>query len=354
MSDLDPTRIAGIEREKRILTVLLNYYRMKEEIERLLGENISIREFKRYLNDNNYPELLDASFYDLKSKIEKKMSDLGELKTGIEQRQQQIDEEAAKIKSGELGSLDQLLFFPSWRELLGTDFRGFYLNKPVIEIIRDTVVLLPDLAISGLEETIGEPYFLILGPGVYFTTFRLSPGEIITDYREITGVVLPLDLYEKAQDISGSVVSSTQNLRMTEYMISIPFSLVLARQTTQMYLRGVIARNVLHPHREPYEALLRMCKDQYSYNYNDGFKILSGGLSTKIPLYTNEILTERPIKKNNYSNLTAGIKNIQPKVGKIITDLQIGTMKEQLFEKIERIKNDFVKIGHPRLTDWVF
>ena len=120
-----------------------------------------------------------------------------------------------------------------------------------------------------------------------------------------------------------------------------------------MFLRGVIARNVIHPNREAYDLLVNICKDTNSFNSEEGFKILSGGLSTKIPLYTNEILTEKPIQRNNYSNLTAGIKNIQPKVKKIITDLQIGTMKADLFEKMNRIKKDFIKIGHPRLTDWM-
>ncbi|MFX1513420.1 MAG: hypothetical protein ACFFCQ_12605 [Promethearchaeota archaeon] len=346
------TQLEEIEREQKLLNVLLVYYEKKNEIMQLLGQNISIRELKRYIQNNNYPEFLDSDIDVVKSKVEKRLANLTEMKTKTEKRQVEkvmVDEE---VRS-ELGSLDQLLFFPSWRKLLETDFRGFYLNQPVLEIISDTVVLLPDLALTGLEDTIGEPYFFIVGPGIYYTTFRLSPGEIITDYREITGILLPLDVYEKAQDISGSMIQSTQNLRMTEYMTSIPFSLILARQTTQMFLRGVIARNVLHPHKEAYDLLLQVCKEKDSFIKEEGFKILSGGLSTKVPLYTNEILTEIPVNRNNYSNLTAGIKNIQPKVEKIITDLQIKDMKDQLFEKMRRIKEDFVKIGHPQLTDWI-
>ncbi|MFX0207008.1 MAG: hypothetical protein ACFFDT_13555 [Candidatus Hodarchaeota archaeon] len=340
-----------IQKEKNLLSVLLIYYEFKNDVAGLLGEDISIRQFKKYLSDNDYPELLDAKVFEVRTKATKRLAELKELKTNLE-RERLERSQIAKIQSKELGNLDQLLFFPSWRKLIGTDFKGWYLNQPVLEIIKDTVVLLPDLALTGFEETIGEPYFFIAGPGIYYTTFRLSPGELITDFREITGLLLPLDVYEKAQDISGSVISTTQNLRMTEYMISIPFSLILAKQTTQMFVRGVISRNVLHPHKEAYDLLLKICQETTSYNKEDGFKILSGGLSTKIPLYTNEILTEKNITRGNYSRLTAGIKNIQPKVDKIITDLQIKEMKDQLFDKMHLIKKDFITIGHPRLKDW--
>ena len=90
---------------------------------------------------------------------------------------------------------------------------------------------------------------------MYYVQFGLSPGEIITDYREILGIILPLEIYNKAQDISGSVINS-EKLTMTEYMISIPFSMFLTKQTTQMYLRGVIARNVIHPYKD--------CFNQYA------------------------------------------------------------------------------------------
>ncbi|MFX0114640.1 MAG: hypothetical protein ACFFB3_08835 [Candidatus Hodarchaeota archaeon] len=346
-------QLAEKERERKILEGILFYYAKKLEIKQFLGEDISIREFKKYLLDYNYPELLDAEIEIIKAKVAKRQAEVEGLKSIAAKTQEDFTTTAEMAKSTALGSLSSLLLIPSWSKLLETDFRGFYLNEPVLEIIKDTVVLLPNIAISGHEKTLGEPFFLILGPGVYYSAFRLSPGEIITDYREITGIVLPLAIYEKAQDLSGSVISTTQNLRMTEYLTSIPFSLIEAEQTTQMFLRGVVARNVIHPNREAYDSLVKVCEDKNSFSIEEGFKILSGGLSTKIPLYTNEILTEKSIHRDNYSNLTAGIKNIQPKVKKIITDLQIGNMKADLFEKIKRIKKDFIKIGHPRLTDWM-
>ena len=86
-------------------------------------------------------------------------------------------------------------------------FLGFYLKQPVHEVIKDNVILLPDLVLTGQEETTGEPSIFLTGVGTYYVQFRLTPGEIITDYREITGIVLRLITYDKAQDVSGSVVN---------------------------------------------------------------------------------------------------------------------------------------------------
>lgn len=250
-----------------------------------------------------------------------------------------------------LGSLNQILFIPSWSKLISNEFKGFYLNQNVTEIMQDSIIILPDVALTGFEETMGEPFFFLTGVGIFYTKFRLGKDDIITDYREITGIVLPMDYYDRAQNVSGSVLNS-EKLLMTEYLVSIPFSLLLEEQTTQMYMRGVVARNVVHPYKECWNKLLEICKDVRSFHPDDGLKILSGGMSTKIPLYSNELLTEKDL--GEYSRLTAGIKNVQPKLGKILTDLQIvGDFKVQLFEKIRMIKEDYVKKGYPKLLDWV-
>lgn len=250
-----------------------------------------------------------------------------------------------------LGTLNQILFIPSWSKLISSEFKGFYLNQNVTEVMQDSVIILPDLALTGFEETMGEPYFFLTGIGLYYTKFRLGKDDIITDFREITGIVLPMDYYDRAQDLSGSVLNSDK-LLMTEYLVSVPFSLLLADQTTQMYMRGVVARNVVHPYKESWDKLLEICKDNRSLHPDDGLKILSGGLSTKIPLYSNELLTEKDL--GEYSRMTAGIKNVQPKLGKVLTDLQIvGDFKAQMFEKIRMMKKDYAERGHPKLLDWV-
>jgi hypothetical protein len=331
-------KIAALEKEKKILEGTKAYYKENlsySELEELTG--ISIREFKKFQGDHEFPYRVGV--YN-KQNIYSKIDSM--IKT--------IDKQILKLRESVFGELDQLLFIPSWSKLIGSTFNGFYLNQPVQKIFQDNVILLPDLAVTGFEETKGEPYFLITGLGIYWVKFQLGVGSIVTDYREITGIVLPLDLYEKAQDESGQVLNS-EKMRMTQYMTSIPFSLILAKSTTQMYMRGVIARNIFHPNKESFDQFLALCKDKNSFNPDEGFKILSGGLSSQIPLYTNELLTEKPLA--GYSNLIAGVKNTQPKLDKILETLQLDTMSEPFFEKLNKMKVEFSEIGRNYLVDWM-
>ncbi|MFX1286502.1 MAG: hypothetical protein ACFFB5_22895 [Promethearchaeota archaeon] len=360
-------QLQQISQEKKILKAILKYYSKLGTFD--LKTGISLLEFKTYLMDHGYSQLRDEFLKDIQSKVEARLTELDrsvktktdrikhqeelEAQRYIEERAKlhQEEEEEERIIETDLGSLKQILFIPSWRKLIEREhFKGFYLNQPVHEITHDNVILLADFAVTGIEETRGEAFIFLTGVGIYYTQFRLRPGEIIDAYREITGIVLPIDIYEKGQDISGSIIDS-QELLMTEYMTAIPFSLFNVEQTKQMYLRGVVARNIYHPYRESFEKLLKICRDANSLSIEEGLKVLSGGLNKEIPLYTNEILTEKYLE--DYSKLIAGIKNIQPKLEKITSDLQLQGLKEPIFQKIQQIKNDFVKIGHPRLLDWM-
>ena len=360
-------QIQEISREKKILKVIPKYYEKLGPFDPKTG--VSLLEFKTYLDDHGYSSLREKFMEDIRSKIQTRLNELDKAATTKSKRikrQEELEiqkyrEERLKVRQEaekaqepvetDLGDLKQILFIPSWRKLIEKEiFKGFYLNQPVHEIIHDNVILLPDFAVTGIEETLGEAFIMLTGVGIYYTQFRLTPGEIIDAYREITGIVLPLDIYEKSQDLSGSIID-TEDLLMTEYMTTIPFSLFNVEQTKQMYLRGVVARNIYHPYKECFEKLLEICRDQNSLCIEDGLKVLSGGLNKEIPLYTNEILTE--ISIGGYSRLIAGIKNIQPKLEKIVSDLQIQGLKKPIFQKIRQIKKDFVEIGYPRLLDWM-
>jgi hypothetical protein len=89
-----------------------------------------------------------------------------------------------------------------------------------------------------------------------------------------------------------------------------------------------------------------------SLSETQGLKVLSGGLNAEIPMYANEILTEIQ-QPNEYARLTAGLKNIQPKLEKIVTDLQIDGLKTAIFEKITLLKKEFAEVGYPKLLDWM-
>ncbi|MFW9778570.1 MAG: hypothetical protein ACFFE8_06915, partial [Candidatus Heimdallarchaeota archaeon] len=326
-------KVIAHEKEKKILEGVKAYYEKKNlsfsDIEEISG--ISIREFKRYQQEHDYP--YRASLTHLKAK---------RLSEKIDQRVAEIDKAITNLRGSIFGTLNQLIFIPNWQRLIGTSFTGFYRNQPVQKIFQATVAFLPDVALAGFEETMGEPFFLLTGLGIYYVKFQMGAGSIVTDHREITGIVLPLDVYERAQDESGSLLESTV-LRMTEYITAIPFSLVTAKRTTQMYLRGVLSRNVFMPNKECFDQLMASCQNPNSFSPEEGFKILSGGLSTQRQLYTNEILTERPL--GDYSSLIAGIKNTQPKLDKIIADLQLNATRDAFFAKLQQIKSEFYEIG---------
>ncbi len=358
-----------IELEKKLLKGIHSYYDSVGKFDHKVG--VSLLEFKNYLLDHGFEDLRQSFLKNLSQKIDEREQELNNLKKQIAKQKSKTEDieteeylkarmkvfEASRLSEGSLegatdafGILKHIVFIPSWSRLIESEFKGFYLNQPVYEIIHDNVLLLPDFAVTGIEETKGEPFIFLNGVGVYYTQFRLTPGEIIDDYREITGIVLPLDVYEKAQDISTSMVSSKE-LLMTEYMISLPFAMLLSPQTKQMYIRGVVARNVVHPYQECFNKLLDICQNSNSLKEDEGMKVLCGGLNRAIPLYTNEILTEDYL--SDYSRLTAGVKNIQPKLDKIITNLQIQGLKKPIFRNIKAIKQDYINKGWPRLLDWM-
>jgi hypothetical protein len=360
-------QLQEISREKKILKVIPEYYEKLGPFDPKTG--VSLLEFKTYLDGHGYSSIREKFLEEIEAKIQARIVELdraASTKSKRIKRQEELEtqryreertkvrqeaEKAQKVIETDLGNLKQILFIPSWRKMIAREyFKGFYLNQPVHEIIHDNVILLPDFAVTGIEETLGEAFIMLTGVGIYYTQFRIRPGEIIDAYREITGIVLPLDIYEKSQDLSGSIVD-TDNLLMTEYMTTIPFSLFNVEQTKQMYLRGVVARNIYHPYKECFEKLLEICRDPNSLSIDDGLKVLSGGLNKELPLYTNEILTEIDI--GGYSRLIAGIKNIQPKLEKIMSDLQLQGLKVPIFQKIREIKKDYVEIGYPQLLDWM-
>ncbi len=250
-----------------------------------------------------------------------------------------------------IGNLTYILFFPSWRKLIGEDYKGNYLGQQVFELSKDNVAILPERLYTGQDSNTDIPYVLIIGPGVYYNQFSLSPGKIIRDHREITGIILPLDVYEIAQG-AASIINSDK-LRMTELMMSIPFLLILTRQTTQMFLRGVIARNIIHPYKDCFDQLMDVCRNPKSLSLEEGFKILSEGFTTNTSEISSVLLTEKDLK--DYSRITAGLRAISPNVQSILNQFQLTgkEMKANIFDNLRLIKKDYIEIGYPHLLDWV-
>ncbi|MHA2239720.1 MAG: hypothetical protein ACXAB2_15375, partial [Candidatus Hodarchaeales archaeon] len=187
--------------EKRILKTIIAYYARLGNFNPASG--VSLDEYKNYLHDQGYSELRNKFLDDIEKKVQHRMTELDIMSRRKAQTKKEMDREEdqkyleARLKiyedmsqipesqhlegSSEIQHLTQIMLIPSWRKLLDNEsFIGFYLGQPVLEIIRDNVLFLPDFAVTGFEETKGEPFIFLSGVGVYYTQFRLSPGEIIT------------------------------------------------------------------------------------------------------------------------------------------------------------------------------
>ncbi|MFW9992227.1 MAG: hypothetical protein ACFFD4_09295 [Candidatus Odinarchaeota archaeon] len=331
--------IKALEDEKRLLLGIKYYYDNPDASYETIEESCGyqIRDLKRAMADREFPHPAFA-----RNKKE-------QISETIDKRIAEIDREIFRHRESIFGSLDQLMIIPSWTSLMETRFKGYYRNQPVHSISNDLVLMLTHIAVPTFETTTGEPAFIITGAGIYWTKFSVVKDSIVTDYREINSIILPLETWLKAQE--SPPIVNTEILTYREHLLSIPFSLILSPETTQMYLRGVLARNVFHPFREALNQLVSLTNDEKAWSVDKGLRVLSGGLSSSSQLFTNEILVEK--SDPGYMELIPGIKNIQDKLSKIEEDLQVGVYREELFEKMPVIKNDFSEVGHRLLTDWM-
>ncbi len=353
-------KLSELKKEKDVL------YTLKIAIEQ---EKYDLKHLSSTTKRKREEILALLSKYDISVRVDDKNSlsvsenpeETKELLAKINETLKKLEQEVKSLRKSMFQLLDQVLIIPSWKNLLQTEFNGFYNNQAVEKIMMNPIIFLSDVALTSIESTIREPFILIFGAGLYWVKFSLGRSTLITDSREINALLLPLDLYEKAIDDSTSMFVGTRDaldtnvpatIKMTENFISIPFNIATAPQRTQMRLRGIIMRNVFHPFRELVDSFYQHCKNQTNYAYEEGLKILSAGLSTQKPLYFNEILTERPLS-SAYMRLTAGLKNIQAKAKKIIGDFDIDQESLNEFVRKARILADcFSEVGFEILTNW--
>ena len=273
--------------------------------------------------------------------------------------------------------LTELLFIRSWNQLLETNYLTYYLNQPVQEIVSDCVIQLPFFAWTGLEATTSEPFIFLEGPGIYFVQFRLMSTlkrnfnykESLSDFREFTGLVLPLNKFEKMQTLTSSATDAIDRaikgqeallskidfnptFEFNEYCYNIPFAHLMADDKTQRFFKALVKRHVVHPYRFAFNQLLRSCTSQFSFRPEEGLKILSGGFSSKTPVFRNEILIETQLLRD-YSRSTAGIKIIHDRLDRIAPNLHLTDKKTRykIFDKIRILRREFIQFGYPLLVN---
>lgn len=277
-----------------------------------------------------------------------------------------INKRIFSLREAITGSLDQLIIIPSWRKLLGTDFRGFYKTQSVNKIYYDSLILLSHIAVPVSDSVRGELSMLITGVGIYFTKFEITKGiagkvsGVVTDFRPIDGFLLPLDLWSKAQSSDSMIIKPQSNefeshgaFTYTENLIDIPFSLFTSKRTLQAYARGVLARNVFIPLKEAIDTFVKHCKETQARKMDNSLRLLLGGLSAAgEPIFQNEILIEKD-EGSAYMDMIPGIKNIKMQLDRIAVDLELNIFRKELLEAQPSLKKDFVEVGYPNLKEWI-
>ncbi len=330
-------------RTKKLLELLRYYYQSTERFDEMDLGDFSIRDLLLFMSDFGFPKRQFAS-------------NIEEIIKTIDEEIARIDKELklARLREIEKKNLNSLLIIPSWSALLEKKTLGFYLNRPVIEIRKDTIIMLNN-EIEIVQDKLGVQLAMISGPGILFTEFSLDKGKFITNVREINMVLLPMDHFEKLMNappiFEGDIHGSTIN----ELITMIPFSIIEEAYSIQAMLRGVISRNIFLPNKAAIDAFNTVIKDPESFRPSHGFSILSAH-----PDYYNRLLLTGEGNPNaiakgdsSYSISSAGIASIingRTLLNEIIPDKQ---EQEKLLIKIRDVKFQYIQTGEKLIYDWI-
>lgn len=235
-----------------------------------------------------------------------------------------------------------ILIIPRWSELLGILFKGFYAKKIVSKIHLDTVIMITCLECAVTEKT-GTSYFLF-GTGLYFLKFELDSGRYILDQREINTLILSDFVYDYMVTAKEIALENDDDVILNEMAVKIPLDLSQKTGTQQVFIKGVLTRNVFIPYKEVILRMLEQGQKEDAYSaLETGYKILSSH-----PSNFNRILLSDAFKMADHSKYikpTAGVKNIQFVADKIMNDFfssyELSTIKysiktlKHIFDKVE-------------------
>ncbi len=330
-------------RTKKLLELLRYYYQTQEKFDEMDLGDFSIRDLLLFMSDYGFPK---------RQFVEDVKPILDQINEEIKTLEEKL--KLARLREIEDKNLNSLLIIPSWSELIGRKTLGFYLNRPVIEIRKDTIIMLNneiEIVLDKLEQEIA----MITGPGILFTEFSLDKGKFITNVREINMLILPMELFEKMMNappiFEGEIHGSTIN----EMVTLIPFSIIEEAYSIQAMLRGVISRNIFLPNKPAIDAFNNLIKDTHSFHVSNGYSILSAH-----PDYFNRLLLtgdKNPnaitIGDSSYSLSSAGIASIVDG-RKLLNELIPEKSKqENLLLKIRDVKFQYIKTGESLIYDWM-
>ncbi|MFX0113957.1 MAG: hypothetical protein ACFFB3_05385 [Candidatus Hodarchaeota archaeon] len=324
-----------LRRQLYLLDLAQLYYHSEKSLDEL-APDVSASEMQAYLNEHDYPPR-PKSLIILKQ-IEKK----------IESERQEALAQLARLRESYVQPLNDLVIIPSWTKALDVSILGTYLGQEVTCLEMDTIVILVS---RKMERTVrDEPVMFLTGPGVYFTKFKTGP-YLIVDYKEITGVVLPKHAYERIQNSAPMVESDLLREYLREDFIRVPFSLLgNASDSSIAFQRGVVARNVFHPYKDPLDTLISLCWRDEAFHPQSGFKLLSGHAA-----HFSEVLVHEKFAQEDtdYMKAAVGIIRVIPHLKEFLAELLVDQDLEQeiLWEAI-RSKRLFVEKTLPIIEEF--
>ncbi|MHA1686952.1 MAG: hypothetical protein ACTSYD_11210 [Candidatus Heimdallarchaeaceae archaeon] len=335
----DSKEYKAIEERIQLLQLLKQYYGTGGNLFNFDSGDIPIRKLIAFMNEEGYPRRVPETEHVIR-KIDEEILELEEKKKRM------------RLQEIESRHLNTLLIIPSWTKLIGTQNKGIYLEKPVLDLKKDTIIMLTDQT-QTFREITDERLAVIFGPGIYFAEFSVEPGMYIEDYFEINGICLPLDILGKIYTAERIYHSDKIDATITEISTILPFHIIEQSRTVQAYVRGIISRNVFHPNKNALEKFNSHISDPRSYPISERFKILSAH-----PLWFNKLLVSSEIIPRSGSGKkmfsTAGIGSISPLVHKLLPMIFSSPQDEiKQLERIREIAKQYREMGIKLLKSWI-
>lgn len=328
-----------IHKRVELLQLLKQYYGSGANFYDFDTGDIPLRELIAFMSDEGYPRRLPETEHVLK-RIDEEIIVLEKKKKGM------------RLQEIESRNLNSLLIITSWTKLIGTPNKGVFLDKPVIDLRRDTIVMLTDET-QIFKELTDERIAVIFGPGIYYSEFSVDRGNYLEDSLEINGICLPLELLGKIYTAEKIYHSDKIDATITEVSTILPFHIMEQEETVQTYVRGIISRSVFHPNKAALEKFNFHIMEGGSYPIAEGFKIMSAH-----PLWYNKLLVEPDYQyrtgsgKRVYS--TAGIGSLSGMVHKLKPIIFSSPSKErEQLERIEEIVKQYREVGFQLLKSWI-
>jgi len=257
-----------------------------------------------------------------------------------------------------LGMLRSLIVIPDWISFADpdklSDFKWIYKNKTIKSIEKSSVIFIPvDFSRLILYR---YSYLLLHGIGIYYTKFSLKEKIISTDFRYLTGLVIPekkwLDNHFNTEPFLFPPLNSF--MIASENLVDFSFTTLQIQenytgQSRQVFARGRLLTQLIMPLKEPL-VMLRKATEKYEEFYYDPspMRVLMCEFYNEI--FVNEIAIEST--NTTYEENIPGIRRIKPNLLEIFPkqwkneDYLNGLRRE-----ISKISEDFTLIGAPMILN---